>query len=101
MRGEPARLAVEDRTRLWIDVILIEREVDRVARYFALELLVEQGKSVAEITAAGYDETLVRWILRRVELNEWKRHQAAPGLKVTSKAFGVGRRIPIVQKFKE
>ncbi len=66
-----------------------------------LELFVEQGKSVAEIVAAGYEESVVRWILRRVELNEWKRHQAAPGLKVTSKAFGVGRRIPIVQKFRE
>jgi len=66
-----------------------------------LELLVEQGKSVAEIVAAGFEETVVRWVLRRVELNEWKRHQAAPGLKVTSKAFGMGRRIPIVQKFRE
>lgn len=66
-----------------------------------LELLVEQGKSVAEVVAAGFEETVVRWVLRRVELNEWKRHQAAPGLKVTSKAFGMGRRIPIVQKFRE
>jgi NAD+ synthase (glutamine-hydrolysing) len=66
-----------------------------------LELFVEQGKSVGEIVAAGYDEEVVRWVLRRVELNEWKRHQAAPGLKVTSKAFGVGRRMPIVQKFRE
>lgn len=66
-----------------------------------LELFVEQGRSVGEIVAAGYNEEVVRWILRRVELNEWKRHQAAPGLKVTSKAFGVGRRMPIVQKFLE
>lgn len=66
-----------------------------------LELFVEQGKSVAEIVAAGYAEDVVRWILRRVEINEWKRHQAAPGLKVTTKAFGVGRRMPIVQKFRE
>lgn len=66
-----------------------------------LELFVEQGNSVAEIVAKGYDEELVRWVLRRVDLNEWKRHQAAPGLKVTSKAFGMGRRIPIVQRFRE
>lgn len=66
-----------------------------------LELFVEQGKSVAEIVAAGFEESVVRWVLRRVELNEWKRHQAAPGIKVTSKAFGMGRRIPIVQKFRE
>lgn len=66
-----------------------------------LELMVEQGKSVAEMVAQGYDETIVRWVLRRVEMNEWKRQQAAPGIKVTSKAFGMGRRIPIVQKFRE
>jgi len=66
-----------------------------------LELFVEQGKSVGEIVAAGYSEEVVCWVLRRVELNEWKRHQAAPGLKVTSKAFGMGRRMPIVQKFRE
>ncbi|CAN5847814.1 NAD+ synthase [soil metagenome] len=66
-----------------------------------LELMVEQGKSVPEMVAQGYDETIVRWVLRRVEMNEWKRQQAAPGIKVTSKAFGMGRRIPIVQKFRE
>jgi NAD+ synthase (glutamine-hydrolysing) len=66
-----------------------------------LELFLEQGRSIAEIVARDYDEELVRWILRRVDLNEWKRHQAAPGLKVTSKAFGMGRRIPIVQRFRE
>jgi NAD+ synthase (glutamine-hydrolysing) len=66
-----------------------------------LELLVEQGRPVAEIVASGYNEDTVRWILRRIEINEWKRHQAAPGLKVTSKAFGIGRRMPIVQKFRE
>jgi hypothetical protein len=42
---------------------------------------------------------MVRWIQRRVDLNEWKRQQAAPGIRVTSKAFGMGRRMPIVQRF--
>jgi NAD+ synthase (glutamine-hydrolysing) len=65
-----------------------------------LELFVEQGRSAEEITAEGYDENVVRWVLRRVDANEWKRHQAAPGLKVTSKAFGIGRRIPIAQRFR-
>ncbi len=50
-------------------------------------------------SAHGFDETMVRWIQRRVDLNEWKRQQAAPGLRVTSKAFGMGRRMPIVQRF--
>jgi NAD+ synthase (glutamine-hydrolysing) len=39
--------------------------------------------------------------VRLIDMNEYKRRQSAPGLKVTSKAFGVGRRIPIAQKFRE
>ncbi len=64
-----------------------------------LELYVEFQLSSDEIISRGFDETTVRWIQRRVDLNEWKRHQAAPGLRVTSKAFGIGRRMPIVQRF--
>jgi NAD+ synthase (glutamine-hydrolysing) len=64
-----------------------------------LELYVEHQLSADEIIARGFDETTVRWVQRRVDLNEWKRHQAAPGLRVTSKAFGIGRRMPIVQRF--
>jgi NAD+ synthetase len=64
-----------------------------------LELYVEHHLSTDEIITRGYDETTIRWVQRRVDLNEWKRHQAAPGLRVTSKAFGIGRRMPIVQQF--
>lgn len=64
-----------------------------------LELYVEEQLDAEEITARGFDETMVRWIQRRVDLNEWKRQQAAPGIRVTSKAFGMGRRMPIVQRF--
>ncbi|MBX7209136.1 MAG: NAD+ synthase [Verrucomicrobiaceae bacterium] len=64
-----------------------------------LELLVEQHLSVREVAERGFAEETVRWIARKIDLNEWKRHQAAPGLRVTTKAFGVGRRIPIVQRF--
>ena len=64
-----------------------------------LELYVEHQFSPDEIIARGYEESTVRWVQRRVDLNEWKRHQAAPGLRVTSKAFGIGRRMPIVQRF--
>jgi NAD+ synthetase len=64
-----------------------------------LELYVEQHLSAEEIVARGHEESIVRWIQRRVDLNEWKRQQAAPGLRVTSKAFGMGRRMPIVQGF--
>ncbi|MBC7980544.1 MAG: NAD+ synthase [Armatimonadetes bacterium] len=64
-----------------------------------LELYVEQQLGAEEIVARGFEESLVRWIQRRVDLNEWKRQQAAPGLRVTTKAFGIGRRMPIVQNF--
>ncbi len=60
---------------------------------------VEQGLSRADLVAQGYDQTVVNDIVRKVDLNEYKRKQAAPGLKITSLAFGVGRRIPIVQKY--
>ncbi len=67
-----------------------------------LEMYVEDECSAEEIlSATGYKESLVRWVQRRVDLNEWKRHQAAPGLRVTTKAFGVGRRMPIAQRFQE
>ncbi len=64
-----------------------------------LELLVEQNLSAQEVVARGFTEETVRWIAKKIDITEWKRHQAAPGLRVTTKAFGVGRRIPIVQKF--
>lgn len=67
-----------------------------------LELYVEKHLSGTEIIEDhGFDESIVRWIQRRVDLNEWKRYQAAPGLRVTSKAFGMGRRMPIAQRFSD
>lgn len=65
-----------------------------------LELYVDQSLSVSSIIGKGYDKDLVKWIASRVDMNEWKRWQSAPGLRVTSKAFGVGRRIPIAQRYK-
>lgn len=64
-----------------------------------LRLYVEDNLGVPEIVAQGFDEKMVRWVQRRVDLNEYKRAQAAPGLKVTSRAFGVGRRMPIAQRY--
>ena len=66
-----------------------------------LERYVVQGNSVPEIIGDGYDEETVQRIARLVDLNEYKRRQAAPGLKVTSKAFGVGRRIPVAQRYRD
>ena len=64
-----------------------------------LRQYVEENLSARDIIAHGFDEKTVRWVQRRVDLNEYKREQAAPGLKVTSRAFGLGRRMPIAQKF--
>ena len=64
-----------------------------------LRLYVEENLSARDVIARGFDEKTVRWVQRRVDLNEYKREQAAPGLKVTSRAFGVGRRMPIAQKY--
>jgi NAD+ synthetase len=64
-----------------------------------LRLYVEENLSARDIVSRGFDEKTVRWVQRRVDLNEYKREQAAPGLKVTSRAFGLGRRMPIAQKF--
>jgi NAD+ synthetase len=66
-----------------------------------LEAYVVAGKTPSEIVAAGYDEAVVKRVVRLIDFNEYKRRQAAPGLKVTSKAFGVGRRVPIAQKWRE
>lgn len=64
-----------------------------------LKAYVEEGRSRADIAALGHDRAVVDDVIRKVDLNEYKRKQAAPGLKITPLAFGVGRRIPIVQKF--
>jgi NAD+ synthase (glutamine-hydrolysing) len=64
-----------------------------------LERYVERGESAAQIIHAGYSREVVQDIIRKVDRNEYKRKQAAPGLKITPLAFGTGRRMPIVQKF--
>ena len=64
-----------------------------------LQLYIEENLSARDIIARGFDEKTVRWVQRRIDLNEYKREQAAPGLKVTSRAFGLGRRMPIAQKY--
>lgn len=64
-----------------------------------LALYVEENLPVREIVARGYDEALVRRITGMVDRNEYKRAQAAPGLKVTGRAFGMGRRLPLAQRY--
>jgi len=60
---------------------------------------VEEGLARADLVARGFEPAIVNDVVRKVDLNEYKRKQAAPGLKITPLAFGVGRRIPIVQKY--
>ena len=60
---------------------------------------VEEGLSRRDLVERGFDATVVNDVVRKVDLNEYKRKQAAPGLKITPLAFGVGRRIPIVQRY--
>jgi NAD+ synthase (glutamine-hydrolysing) len=60
---------------------------------------VEEGLSRRDLIAQGFAEAVINDVVRKVDLNEYKRKQAAPGLKITPLAFGVGRRIPIVQKY--
>jgi len=64
-----------------------------------LKLYVDEGRSLNEIVAAGFERATVAWVLRTVDRNEYKRWQAAPVLKVTSKAFGMGRRIPLAARY--
>jgi NAD+ synthase (glutamine-hydrolysing) len=67
--------------------------LDKILHYY-----IEELRSVEEIVHLGFDRETVRWVARMVEKNEYKRKQAALGLKVTTKAFGIGRRIPIAAK---
>jgi NAD+ synthetase len=70
-------------------------ELDRV-----LELYVERHLSPAEIVDAGLDPGVVDQVVRLIDRSEYKRRQAAPGIKITSKAFGVGRRYPIAADYR-
>ncbi len=64
-----------------------------------LELYLEDGCGRDEIVDRGFDPAVVDDIVRRIRINEYKRKQAPMGLKVTSKAFGIGRRLPNVQNY--
>jgi NAD+ synthase/NAD+ synthase (glutamine-hydrolysing) len=83
-----------------------QKDSDSLPEYDVLDKILKayvedahSAKRIAEET--GFDAALVRDIINKVDRNEYKRQQAAPGLKVTSKAFGIGRRFPIAQRFTE
>ena len=66
-----------------------------------VSFLIDDEKSPSELIKEGVDPKLVKDISNRIRINEYKRRQAAPGLRVTSKAFGMGRRVPIINQYDE
>ncbi|MCZ6662979.1 MAG: NAD+ synthase [Actinobacteria bacterium] len=66
-----------------------------------LERHIESDEGLSEMVAAGYDDALVSRIVRMVATNEYKRRQAAPGVKITTKAFGKDRRLPITNAYQK
>ncbi len=81
-----------------------QKDQDTLPSYDILDqvlvYLIDQGLSAAEIIDKGFDLETVQWVAGAVRRNEYKRRQAAPGLKITSKAFGIGRRMPIAANYK-
>ncbi len=68
--------------------------LDRILQYY-----VDEHYSLQEIVKLGFDPEVVTWVIKAVDKSEYKRKQAPPGLKVTSKAFGTGRRMVIAAKY--
>jgi len=80
-----------------------QKDEDSLPPYDVLDQVlqrhVEQDQSIEEIIAAGFDEEVVRRIVRLVDRNEYKRRQAPPGVKITHRAFGRDRRYPLTNGF--
>jgi NAD+ synthase (glutamine-hydrolysing) len=68
--------------------------LDQILHYY-----LDEGYSYHKIVKLNFDPDTVAWVIRAVNANEYKRRQAVPGLKVTTKAFGMGRRMPIAAKY--
>jgi NAD+ synthase/NAD+ synthase (glutamine-hydrolysing) len=81
-----------------------QTDQDTLPPYDVLDAILaahlEQGMDTDALVAGGFARPIVDDIVRRVRLSEYKRHQAAPGLKITGKAFGPGRRFPIAQAWR-
>lgn len=81
-----------------------QKDSDSLPEYDLLDRIlfayIEQCKDALEIIAEGYDEATVKRVLNMVNMNEWKRFQAAPILRISPKAFGMGRRMPIEGNYK-
>jgi len=80
-----------------------QRDEDDLPPYSVLDLIlkeyIENSQDIKDIVKMGFSEDVVKEVVKRVDRNEYKRYQAPPGLKITTKAFGYGRRYPIVQHY--
>ena len=80
-----------------------QKDQDSLPEYDVLDKIlyqyIEEFKGPDEIIAMGFDETIVHKILKMVNTNEWKRYQTPPTLRISPKAFGMGRRMPIAAKY--
>ena len=84
---------------------LEQRDVDTLPPYEFLDPIlqayVEDDRSADEITAMGFDRGVVERVIKMVDLNEYKRRQAPPGVKITPRAFGRDRRLPITNRYRD
>ena len=82
-----------------------QKDTDSLPPYSVLDPIlkayVEDDTSLQDIIALGYDEELVTRVIRTVDINEYKRRQAPPGIKITPRAFGRDRRLPITNRCRE
>jgi NAD+ synthase (glutamine-hydrolysing) len=80
-----------------------QKDSDSLPDYDILDAVlynyIERHQGPKELIEMGFDDALVKRVLRMVNINEFKRHQTAPVLRVSAKAFGMGRRMPIVGKY--
>ena len=82
-----------------------QKDQDSLPPYDVLDAIlyryVEEEKGAPQIIAEGFDPAVVMRIIKLIDRSEYKRRQAAPGLKITSRAFGFGRRMPIAQNYRQ
>ena len=68
-------------------------------RFGDVDAIIEKGHTIVELERSGLEKDLVNSIYKKIRMSEYKRRQAAPGLRVSTKAFGIGRRFPLVNHF--
>ena len=82
-----------------------QKDTDSLPEYDLLDQIlrryIELDEAPEAIVAEGFDRALVTRVARMVDRNEYKRRQAAPGVRITRKAFGKDRRLPITNRFKD